>query len=253
MSCESAEDDPDVTVRHRPLLGEASDVAIRNYSRDLNEFDVPFTRETSLTVCHTPLSRERSSSGSVLTQSATRSVAGRGIPHCDVCPIDFRNWIRLRVRSALFGSIAQSLRTAAAVHAAMPPSMQGSALTPIDTCKAEVSAQMERSRRPLPHPRTSCSLIAVAQHELSAAGFVYLFRCLFIRLLQLERAREENTFLEQELIMTKMSLAESEDRYQEMKLLCARTPTTYTIFRVMQHSCWEMMLRRGPRSAAGPV
>jgi hypothetical protein len=53
--------------------------------------------------------------------------------------------------------------------------------------------------------------------------------------------------------MTKMSLAESEDRYQEMKLLCARTPTTYTIFRVMQHSCWEMMLRRGPRSAAGPV
>ena len=35
--------------------------------------------------------------------------------------------------------------------------------------------------------------------------------------------------MEQELIMTKMSLAESEDRYQEMKLLCARTPTAYRI------------------------
>ena len=72
-------------------------------------------------------------------------------------------------------------------------------------------------------------------------------------MLQLEQARQENTFLEQELIVTKMSLAESEDRYQEMKLLCARTPTIYAIYRIMQHSCWEMMLRRGPRSAAGPV
>ena len=70
-------------------------------------------------------------------------------------------------------------------------------------------------------------------------------------MLQLEQARQENTFLEQELIVTKMSLAESEDRYQEMKLLCARTPTTCAIYRIMQNSCWEMMLLCGPHSAAG--
>lgn len=135
MSCESAEDDPDVTVRHRPLLGEASDVAIRNYSRDLNEFDVPFTRETSLTVCHTPLSRERSSSGSVLTQSATRSVAGRDIPHCDVRPIDFRNG---------FVCVCAALSSVPSHRACVPPQL---CTRPCHRpCKARLSRPSTRAR-----------------------------------------------------------------------------------------------------------